>query len=185
MPKLELLTTDSDEALAARALRGEREAEAVLIRRLYPGVQSLASRMLRDAEISRDAAQEAFLRAFSRLDQFDGSHRFSAWLFRILVNVIRDDARRGKIASIDAEPDRQTSASLSPGEVMVREEDIAQIRARIAALPENLRLPLLLHYQQGLGGREVAYVLGITYQAARLKIWRGIAQIRAQLAEEP
>lgn len=184
MPKVELLTTDSDEALAARARRGEREAEGELIRRLYPGVHALASRMLRDPEISRDAAQEAFLRAFSRLDQFDDNHRFSAWLFKILVNVIRDDARRRKVPSIDAEPDQQSSASPSPGEVMVREEEIAEIRVQIAALPESLRLPLLLHYQQGFSGPEVAYALGITALAARLKIWRGIARIRARLAEE-
>lgn len=185
MPKVELLTMESDEALAARAQRGDREAEGSLIRRLYPGVQALASRMLRDGDISRDAAQEAFLRAFSRLDQFDGSHPFSSWLFRILVNVIRDEARRRRIALIDAEPDHQTSASPSPGEVMVRGEDIALIRAQIAALPAGLRLPLLLHYQQGLSGREIAYVLGITPLAARLKIWRGITQIRAQLSEDP
>jgi len=185
MLQVDILATERDEALAARALRGDREAEGVLIGRLYPGVHALASRMLRNPETARDAAQEAFLRAFSRLDQFDGSHRFSAWLFRILVNVIRDDARRGKIASIDAEPDQQTSASPSPGEIMIREEDLAEIRAQIEALPEGLRLAVLLHYQLGLSGRDVAYALGITHQAARLKIWRGIAQVRAQLAEDP
>jgi RNA polymerase sigma-70 factor (ECF subfamily) len=141
--------------------------------------------MLRNPESARDAAQEAFLRAFSRLDQFDGNHRFSAWLFKILVNVIRDEARRGHLDPIDGEPDPSHAASPSPGEVIIREEEIEHVRMQIAALPAGMRLAVLLHFQEGLNGREVAYALGITHQAARLKICRGVARVRARLGEEP
>jgi RNA polymerase sigma-70 factor (ECF subfamily) len=185
MPQVDLLPTQSDEALASRASRGDREAEGALIRRLYPGVHALASRMLRNPESARDAAQEAFLRAFSRLDQFDGHHRFSAWLFKILVNVIRDEARRGRTAPIDGEPDLSPGAAPSPGDVIIRQEEIENVRAHIAALPAGMRLAVLLHFQEGLNGREVAYALGITHQAARLKICRGIARVRARTGEEP
>lgn len=184
MTQLEICPSDSDESLAARALAGEREAEIALIRRLSPGVHTLALRMLRNPEAARDAAQEAFLRAFSRLKQFDGSHRFSAWLFKILVNVIKDEVRRGRLSSIDADPDDVSSETRSPSDVLIREEDIDRVRLQIAALPEALRLPLLLHFQEGLNGREVGYALGITHQAARLKIFRGIARIRSELVEE-
>ncbi|HXX92829.1 MAG TPA: sigma-70 family RNA polymerase sigma factor [Planctomycetota bacterium] len=185
MSQVEVLPSESDEALAARARAGERPAEAALVRRLYPGVHALAARMLRNPEAARDAAQEAFLRAFSRLGQFDGAYRFSAWLFRILVNLIRDEARRGRIPSIDADPDDSAASATSPSDAAIREEEVDRVRSQIAALPESLRLPVLLHFQEGLNGREVAYSLGITPLAARLKICRGVARLRARLEEDP
>src|SRR5258706_3029763 len=94
MTEVGLLPEDTDEALADRACRGDRAAEATLALRLYPGVHALASRLLRDPEAARDATQEAFVRAFSRLDQFDRSYRFSPWIFRILVNLIRAERLR-------------------------------------------------------------------------------------------
>lgn len=184
MPEVETSLMETDEALARRALAQDRSAEAELIRRLYPGVHALGHRMLRNPEAAREAAQEAFLRAFSRLHQYDQKHRFSAWLFKILVNLIRDEARRGRLAWVDADPEDCVAATEAPSDTLIREEQVAQVRLHLAALPEGMRLPVLLHFQEGLSAPEVAYSLGITPQAARLKICRGIARIRARLAED-
>ena len=67
MRRVNLLGLETDEDLAQRAREGGREAERLLILRLYPGVYTLADRLLHNPETARDAAQEAFLRAFSRL----------------------------------------------------------------------------------------------------------------------
>jgi RNA polymerase sigma-70 factor (ECF subfamily) len=184
MTEMALALTETDEALAGRAFKGEADAQAALVRRLYPGVHTLALRMLRNPEAARDAAQETFLRAISRLEQFDGQHRFSAWLFRILVNLIRDEARRRRLPSIDTDPDHTLALDPSPGDSIIREEEVDRVRSEIAMLPEGMRVALLLHFQEGLNGREVAYALGITHQAARLKICRAVAHIRARLQED-
>jgi hypothetical protein len=60
-----------------RIREGDRHAEKTLILRLYPGVYSLADRLVRNPETARDATQETFLRAFSKLDRYDGLHRFA------------------------------------------------------------------------------------------------------------
>jgi RNA polymerase sigma-70 factor (ECF subfamily) len=185
MTDVGLLPEDTDEALADRAFRGDREAEATLALRLYPGVHALASRLLRDPEAARDATQETFVRAFSRLDQFDRTYRFSAWIFRILVNLIRDERRRsGRVVADDGLiPDREDLGP-GPGDLVVREEDVRRARTALDLLPEETRLAVLLFFQEGLSGREVAFALNLSYPATRIRICRGLAHIRLRLRDD-
>ena len=182
MHRVNLLGTDTDEDLVRRVRLGDPEAERVLILRLYPGVYSLASRLIRDPELTRDATQEAFLRAFSKLHQYDEAHRFSAWVFKILVNLVRDLSRRkGRVISIELEPDDWPCHQPIPVDAVIREEDATRVRAEVERLPADMRVALVLHFQQGFNGREVAYALGITHVAARLKISRAIAKLRHRM----
>ena len=186
MTEVDVALPETDESLAERARRGERAAETALVLRLYPGVHALASRLLRDVESARDATQEAFLRAFSRLDQYDGRHRFGAWIFRILVNLIRDERRRsGRVVAAELSPDDWPAPEPPPAETAVREEDVRRARAAMDDLPEETRLAVLLHFQQGFNGPEVAFALDLTPTAARIRICRGVAFIRARLKETP
>ncbi len=185
MQQVELTPPESDEALVERTRRGERTAEGDLVRRLYPGVHALAARLLRDSEGARDATQEAFLRAFSRLEQYDGRHKFSAWIFRILVNLIRDDLRRpGRVVVAELAPDDWPAPQPPAPDAVIREEDVQRARRIMEELPHETRLAVLLHFQEGFNGREVAYSLDLTPLAARIRICRGVAFIRARLAEE-
>ena len=185
MRRVNLLGLETDEDLAQRAREGGREAERLLILRLYPGVYTLADRLLHNSESARDAAQEAFLRAFSRLHQYDGAHRFSAWIFRILVNLIRDQRRRGsKVITAELKPDDWPSHEPIPVEAAIHEESCSRVKSQVERLPEDMRVALLLHFQEGLTGREVAYALGITYDAARLKISRAVAKLRQWMGGE-
>ena len=185
MMEVGLLPEETDEGLAARACRGDRTAETTLALRLYPGVHALASRLLRDPEAARDATQEAFVRAFSSLDQFDQSHRFSAWIFRILVNLIRDELRRsGRIVAGEDQIRERVDLDPGPGALAIREEDVRRARSAIDELSEETRLAVLLYFQEGLSGREVAFALNLTPTATRIRICRGLARIRLRLRDE-
>lgn len=185
MRRVNLLGLETDEDLVARARMGEREAERSLILRLYPGVYTLADRLVHNPEAARDATQEAFLRAFSRLHQYDGVHRFSAWVFKILVNLIRDEFRRGvRVITAELKPDDWPSRDPWPVDLAIREESHARVRSLMDRLPEHMRVAVLLHFQEGLSGREVAWTLGVSYDAARLKISRAVAKLREWLGDE-
>ena len=179
---LRVETAEPEESLAERARGGDRQALSQLFERHYPGVLTLALRLLRNPEAARDAAQEAFLRAVAQLQQYDRNYRFASWLFKVLVNYIRDQKRRGS-RSVELDPDALPVAT--PADPLVREEDLDRIRAEMLALPEETRLALLLHLQEGLSGPEIAYALGITPQATRLRICRGLARLRERLKETP
>jgi len=179
---LKLETEEPEGMLAERARRGDRRAVAELFERHYSGVLTLALRLLRNPEAARDAAQEAFLKALAQLQQYDRNYRFAPWLFKVLVNLIRDQKRRSDRA---VDLDLEAFPADAPCDLLVREEDLDRIRAEMRELPVETRLALLLHLQEGLGGPEIAYALGVSPQAARLKICRGLARLRERLKEKP
>jgi RNA polymerase sigma-70 factor (ECF subfamily) len=86
----------SDARLVESARLGEQSAFGELVRRYERRLLRVILRFVRDPDLAEDLAQEAFLRVYERLDQFDASRRFGPWLFRIGVNVTLDYLRRRK-----------------------------------------------------------------------------------------
>jgi RNA polymerase sigma factor (sigma-70 family) len=78
------------EALAARAVRGDRDAVAALVRGLQADVHGLALRMLWHREDAEDATQEILVRVVTRLAQFDGRSRLKTWVYRVATNYLLD-----------------------------------------------------------------------------------------------
>src|SRR3977135_690203 len=84
------MTTWTDEELVARSRTGDTESFNQLGRRWERPVFALASRTVGGEEDARDVAQETFLRAFRSLPGFKGDAKFSSWLYRIALNLVRD-----------------------------------------------------------------------------------------------
>ncbi len=90
---------DSDEALAARAQAGERDALEQLLVRHRPWIFNLAIRMLRQRTGTQDATQEILLRVLRSLDSFRGESRFRTWLYRVAANHLLNFRRKEWVAS--------------------------------------------------------------------------------------
>src|SRR4051812_49688649 len=84
----------SDARLVEDARRGDHDAFGILVQRYERRLVRVLLRFVTDLELAKDLAQETFLRAFVRFDQFDPSRRFGPWLFRIGVNLTFDHLRR-------------------------------------------------------------------------------------------
>ena len=114
--------------------------------RLYRIAQSM---LWRDAD-AMDAVQEAVFRGWMKKDRLRDPDRFEAWLTRILVNQCRDmmKRRRREPAALDAD---------GPGPECLCED--VQLRLALKKLPEQYRLPLVLHYMEGFQAREIARML--------------------------
>ena len=80
----------SDARLVEEARRGDSDAFGQLVLRYERRVIRVIRRFISDEQIALDLTQEAFLRAYDRLEQFDPSRRFGPWLFRIAVNLTYD-----------------------------------------------------------------------------------------------
>ena len=102
-----------DRALVSRAREGDRRAFAVLVERHYPVLLSSCQRALRDAELARDAAQQAVLVAMLGLGRLREPDRFGAWLIGIGLNVCRSLIAPGRrtVASFDLMIDRSDPAA--------------------------------------------------------------------------
>ncbi|MBI4563482.1 MAG: sigma-70 family RNA polymerase sigma factor [Planctomycetes bacterium] len=169
-----------EEELAVRAATGDRSAAEALFVRLYPAVHAVARRMTDSDEAARDAVQETFLRAFRSLPSWSGGGRFAAWLFRILANWLRDNARKsGRLTNTDW--NNRADPAPGPLEQILTREEAGRVHAAIDRLAPESRLAVLLYYGQGLNAKEVAESLGVTHVAARLLLSRAVRRLREEV----
>jgi RNA polymerase sigma factor (sigma-70 family) len=173
-----------------RARQGDRSAFAELVERHYPLLLASCRRALSDADLARDAAQQATLGAMLGLDRLRDDERFGAWLIGIGLNVCRALLRdRGRYAaSLDAvDDDRGTAQQCAAGPdpaLRAESEDIgAQVRNAIAALPQGQRDAVALFYLAGLTHTEIADQLGTEPGAIKTRLYKARHSMRAPLNE--
>lgn len=173
-------------ALVQRAKRGDAGAFEEIIDCYQRKVMTTAWRMLGNQEDARDAAQEIFLRAYRYLGGFKIEQDFGGWLYRIIVNVCRDQARkrgsRQQFTSFEDEREAGTFESLASSEDVEANAIRSQQRALIAEALETLsakeRMALVLRDLEGLSTEEVARALGSTQTTVRSQISSARAKIK-------
>ncbi len=153
--------TLSDARLVEDVRRGDHDAYGGLVTRYERRLIGVILRFVHDTELARDLAQETFLRAFERLDQFDPSRRFGPWLFRIGVNLALDYLRRKKPrgwtslfseAGSDKSPDPSTADPRK--EIDLRQE----VQFVLEQIPEKYRTVLILRDLENFSTSEIAAI---------------------------
>src|SRR6266487_1161392 len=133
-------------------------------------------RSLQDESDAADLAQETFVRIYQSRAKFDARQKFSTWLYAIASNLVRDRFRwrsRHPQVSLDAKQEASgvdLHATLaedrpSPVETIQTEERAEAVRRAVAALPEELRLPLILAEYEGRSQAEIGEILGCSVKA--------------------
>ena len=126
-----------------------------------------------DADV-QDALQDAALKAWEKRDKLRDEKFFRTWITRILINACYDTQRkRRRIVSMDEIPESTVSNAPDP--------DLA---LALQALPEKLRLPLVLCYSEGMSYEEAADVLRIPASTLRGRLRRGKDELRKELSAE-
>jgi len=183
-------------ALALRARDGDRQALEPLVRATYADAYGLALRLVGDEHDARDAVQEAYLRVLHSIRRFRGEAAFTTWLHRIIANCAADLlARRSRVgrhelAAADVEEVGPAAAPLVPVDLRPehdpvrqseRQADRQRLQAALAALPERLRLVVVLHDVYDLPHDAIAAELGITVAAAKVRLHRARRRLRDDL----
>jgi RNA polymerase sigma-70 factor, ECF subfamily len=149
-------------------------------------------RILQNEADAADLAQETFVRVYQNCRKFDPGQKFSTWLYAIATNLARDRLRwrqRHPQVSLDAE-NEESGAKLGdvlpeksplPDEALEANERAATVRAAVAALPEELRVPLILAEYQEQSQAEIAVVLNCSVKAVEMRIYRARQQLRERL----
>jgi RNA polymerase sigma-70 factor (ECF subfamily) len=180
----------SDEELVEACQAGESSAFDLLVTRWEDKIRGASYRLLGSEEEARDAAQEAFLRAYRGLPGFKREARFSSWLYQIAVNLCRDRLRRRKgkaLVSLEAlEDGGSVIATREPGaQDLVQQLDLRRaVRRAIAALPEEQREVVILKEYQGLTFLEIAQALDLPLSTVKTRLYRGLGQLRLRLEDE-
>ncbi len=132
-----------------------------------------------------DLTQETFVRVSEALASFRGEASLSTWIYRIATNVAIDRARSGGSQLNAAEPNTVATLSTIP----VIEHDIARsemsacVREYVDRLPPDYRTVVVLSELEELSDREIADVLGITVEAAKMRLHRARARLREMLRQ--
>lgn len=168
----------TDAELVARYRSGEERAAAELVNRHSHAL----ARFLHGAgappgELD-DFVQEAFFRAFRRLDTWRGEASFRSWLCTIGSNLMRDAWRRHRGRMVVSIDDRDIPDAADPHEEATAAEAAERLRAGLATLPRLQREVFLLRAQQGRDYDDIAHALGTTPGAARVHFHHAVKRLK-------
>ncbi len=182
-----------DVALVERARGGDVHAFETLVKQYDRQVFRIAQHITQNREDAQDVVQDAFLKAYEKLDQFQGNSKFYTWLVRIAVNeaLMRLRKRRtGKMVSIDE--DVQTEEGSVPRDLAewrpnpeqeYNQAELAEIlRKTINGLPPGFRVVFVLRDVEGLSTEETANALGLSVPAVKSRLLRARLQLRERLS---
>lgn len=191
-PIIDLSIYDDEAALLAGLRRHDPDACTCLVKRFAPLVYARALRLTADADEAEGVVQSTFIKVCAALPNFDGASSLGTWIYRIATNEALMLLRRRKpqIALEDVaeslQPDevpQQLHAwSPDPQRVALDSELRAQIEQAIAALPEPLRVVVLLRDVDELSTEETAAQLGISPGAVKVRLHRARLRLREALA---
>lgn len=178
LPDSSLLLDDS--AIVKRIIAGEKELFEILLRRHNQLLFRVLRGYLKENVEVEDAMQNAYLKAFDKLYQFQGNSSFSTWLIRIGINEAL--ARLGKkkkermiyLYSADESPQSITQIpdGMNPEKQIIRQESERLLERAIDHLPEKYRMVYILKEVQGLSNDEIAESLGITDDNVKVRFHR-------------
>ena len=146
---------------------------------------NVALRITHDPDAARDCAQDAFIRAYRALHQYDPAYPFGPWLFRITTNASLNFVQRGRGREITVEelPDDPEPADAGPELSAVRKEDVQEVLDAMAGLPPAYRAALTLRHIEQLSYQEVADALGIPLGTVKTHLHRARAALKRTLAK--
>ena len=146
----------------------------------------------RDREEAKDLSQEAFMRAYTHLNNFDGRSGFYTWFYRILVNVCLDYRRRQKRTSAEEfnetvesqiEPSHQAANPVSPDQQVMAGQLSRKVGEALETLPPKQRTAFILKNHQGLSIREIAEIMQTAEGTVKVHLHRAVTALRENLSE--
>lgn len=176
----ELFLTDLE--LVERARSGDQDAFRALYDANVDRIYRLTYRMAGRDDLARDFTQDAFVRAWERLDQFRGHAAFSTWLHAIAVSVALNGLRK-----VDRHRKRERSledaAPVAASERRLDPDVRSRLEGAVEELPEIYRTVLLMHDLEGYGHGDIAAALGVAVGTSKARLHRAREKLRESLGD--
>ena len=179
----------SDEAIVERVRDGDAALYEILVRRHNQRLYRTIRAILRDDRDVEDVMQQAYIDAYTHLDQFRGTAKFATWLTRIAVNrAIRNgqgERRKLALVSRDADADfaidHTAAPGLDPEHAMYGHELKTVLESLVDDLPDPFRVVFVMREVEGLTTAETAASLSINEDTVKTRLHRAKKQLRDQL----
>jgi len=184
--------TSADLELVERVQRGDKKAFDILVLKYQHKVIKLISRYLHEPNEILDVAQEAMIKAYRGLPNFRGESAFYTWLYRIVINTVKNyvvaQGRRPLEADnttlSDGEPlvdEPKLKENATPEHLLLRDEIEKTVFDVIEELPEDLRTAITLRELEGLSYEEIAQAMSCPIGTVRSRIFRAREAINNKL----
>ena len=184
-------STMSDEQVVARVLAGETALFEILMRRYNQRLFRVSRSILGNDAEAEDVTQDAYVRAYTHLDQFEGRAKFSTWLTKIAVHEAMARLRsRQRLVEIDAASESMEvgmnleSKTPSPEQEVLNRTMRIVLEGAVVRLPETYRSVFMLREVEGLTTSEAAECLDLSEEAVKVRLHRARSMMRKYIYAE-
>jgi RNA polymerase sigma-70 factor (ECF subfamily) len=195
-----LPSTASDSDLVKAIRQGQGESITWLVERYSPRLYRYLVRLVGEAALAEDILQDTWLRVVERLDRYDTSKPFVAWVFAVArhraIDALRQRGRQTQLLGRRAEPrktengdrldpvEQLAAGGPSPLERLTEAETEEQVAEAFKRLPPHYREVLTLRFHEEMGLEEIARLLGMPLSTVKTRVQRGLVLLR-QRTESP
>ncbi|MCB0407499.1 MAG: sigma-70 family RNA polymerase sigma factor [Bdellovibrionales bacterium] len=174
----------ADLILIEEIKNGNTAVFAELVERHQKTIMKAALRITRDMVLAEDVVQESFIKAFQKLDSFEGRSSFKSWLYQITLNTARNKLRSTKKENVCIDHfilsvDDQIDAHLHRSSVF------EMIKQEIDNLPEKQREAISLRVFDDMSFKEIAEVMNCPYDTAKANYRHALLKLKGKLEEHP
>jgi len=150
-----------DGRLARRHLEGDPQAFGALVDRYQTRLLNFINRTIGDRERAEDLVQEVFIRVFRHLHRFDGTRKFSTWIYTIASNLAKSELRNhSRLAPVLDRPLELEDAAARPDDLFRRSHLAGGVAQCVRQLPDSLRDVFVLRELEGKSYEEIAEISG-------------------------
>ncbi len=188
---------EEDRALIARAQAGDKEAFRKLVERHQRRAFAIAMSLVRDENDARELVQDAFLRVYKGLANFQGGSSFFTWLYRIITNLSIDLIRKPSHKNVDLDESRleleedqeaqfpflSRIEGADPVDAVRRREIGARLQIALDALPSYHRGVIVMREVEGLSYEEMAQVMGVSKGTIMSRLFHARQKLQRALAD--
>ncbi|WP_353777958.1 sigma-70 family RNA polymerase sigma factor [Winogradskyella sp. 3972H.M.0a.05] len=172
--------------IVEKCKQNDRQAQLQLYNQYCDGMYIVARRFVNDTMEAEDIVQEAFIRAFTKLDQYKGEVTFGAWLKRIVINKSIDLLKSKKQHMQDLEDVHLKVVDTDYENDWLVEDTITveEVKAAIAQLSDKYKYVLMLYLIEGYDHQEISQILDISEVASRTQLSRGKVKLKELLTPQ-
>lgn len=177
----DLGTTDLE--LVERVKAGDRPSYSVLVRRHQKGLLRLSMRFVKDMDSAQDIVQDSFIKAYEKLNSFEGRSSFKSWLFQIAINTARNKLRENRHDMTDIE-NVHLAVGASAESSLVHSAVSEIISQEVEKLPFKQRTALVLRVYEDMSFKEIAEVMECPYDTAKANYRHALLKLRQVFEEQ-
>jgi RNA polymerase sigma-70 factor (ECF subfamily) len=171
------LNEKTDQQLVEEVRAGQRASFSELVKRHQRGLLRLSVRFMKDLDIAQDVVQEAFIKAYEKLNMFEGRASFKSWLYQITVNTARNKLRENRYDFSDID-DVQLCVPAIAERSLVHAAVSDMIQLEVDRLPFKQKTALVLRIYEDMSFAEIAVVMQCPYDTAKANYRHALIKLK-------